>query len=103
MNLDYFVPIINFVRDVLFGDLSEEEDEHEVIEKIENFGEITVIHMSSQQFKIHFRMFPETFEDLLRKMYNANEEIRRYPRSKIPIEKEVMITIWYLGNIESFR
>ncbi|KAJ8949671.1 hypothetical protein NQ314_008132 [Rhamnusium bicolor] len=55
---------------------------------------------------MHFRMSPNTFEDLLQKINNtvvANNLNHNSTYPKIPIDKELMITLWYLSNMESFR
>lgn len=49
----------------------------------------------------------QTFEDLVEKanrvytQNNLNPSNVGHPR--IGIEKELMVTMWYLGNLESFR
>lgn len=94
------IPILNVIKEWYFGDSSDEEEEGNVIEKIESFAEITVPLRTDQEFKEHFRMIQSTFEDLLRKVDSVmNYETKKgYPRTKL--EKELMVSIWYLGNID---
>jgi hypothetical protein len=60
--------------------------------------------MNDNQFKMHFRMSPTTFEDLIVKVNRIirrnNANIIRAGRPTIDIEKECMIMIWCLGNME---
>lgn len=99
--------VIEFARNNLIDYSSDENDE--ILEKVDNFAELTVPYMSTQQFKMHFRMTPGTFEDLVRKMHlvqtniNNNNNIRTSRFPKTPLEKECMIMIWYLSNLECFR
>lgn len=80
-------------------------DEEESIPKIKGYVEDIIPLLPTKQFKQHFRMSPDTFYDLLGKMGSVlqDEEFKHvgYPRSNL--DKEAMITIWYLGNLESFR
>lgn len=95
--------IVNYAREI-FDDSSEEE---EIIEKVDRYAEYTVPHLNVKQFKAHFRMETQTFEDLVEKanrvytQNNLNPSNVGHPR--ISIEKELMVTMWYLGNLESFR
>lgn len=57
--------IIQFARQMYESD---SDDENEQIEKIQGFSETIVPHMSNRQFKMHFRLQPSTFEDLLVKL-----------------------------------
>ena len=95
--------VIQYAKMIYCEDSSDEDDR--VLEKIENYAEYTVPHMTDRKFQRHFRMNPETFEDLLRKMhvvYNDNHYKHvGFPRTAM--EKETLIMIWYLGNIECFR
>lgn len=46
-------------------------------------------------------MDPDTFEHLLTQLHQVNVQNRGH--SEISLEKPILITIWYLGNMESFR
>lgn len=103
MDYSQTLPIINFCRETLFDDSEDEECDREVIEKVDGFVEEFVPRMSDKQFKQHFRMSAQTFEDLLKKIHLVDVGGPIVGNPKVALEKEVMITIWYLGNIESFR
>ncbi|CAH1373259.1 unnamed protein product [Tenebrio molitor] len=99
--------VIDFARNVLL-DNEDSSEENDVLEKVDNFAEYTVPHMTDRQFQMHFRLTVETFEDLLQKMYavraeyiNNNNVKHGFPRTIL--EKEAMIMIWSLSNQECFR
>lgn len=98
--------IIRIAYDFYFCDTDSDDDEHVLLEKVDNYAETTVPYMSDRQFKLHFRMSPETFEDLLQKLnlvYMQNTDYPRKGHPSISLDKAAMILIWYLGNLESFR
>lgn len=99
MDNNFFIPILAIIREYF---LEDEDEEINIIEKVENFAEITVPLFDDRQFKRHFRMTPTTFEDLLKKI-NTLTHARGVGYPRTVLEKEVMVTIWYLGNLESFR
>ena len=78
--------ILEAARNNVFADSS--DDEEEILEKVSNFAEITVPHMSDKQFKTHLRMSADTFEDMLTKLHSvqrANGERwhRTFPKTII--------------------
>ncbi|KAG5880713.1 hypothetical protein JTB14_025556 [Gonioctena quinquepunctata] len=84
----------------------DEDDEEEqcALEKVEHFAEETVPHFTDMQFKQHFRMSPQTFEDFLRKLHTvAGHDAVAVGHPEIALEKEAMIALWCLANMESFR
>lgn len=98
----FIVGLLNFEKEMFLFEESSDEEAN-VVEKIDNFAEATVPLMTNKQFKVHFRMDPTTFEDLLVKINSVQDfdSSRGYPKTSL--EKEVMITIWYFGNLESIR
>lgn len=94
--------IIEYARNVIFDESSDEED---VLEKVDSYAELTIPLMSNKQFKQNFRMTASTFEDLLEKTNHVLLNIN-FQHSGFPItttEKSLLITVWYLGNMESLR
>lgn len=97
--------MVYFARQV-FDDSSDEENE--IVEKIDNYAEYTILNMNDNHWKMHFRMTTTTFEDLVEKINivftetNLNVSNVGYPKTN-KLEKELIITIWYLGNLESLR
>lgn len=91
-------PIIFFANEIFFEDsISDSEERYEM-----NFAEESVPRMNTHQFKRHFRMNPDTFEDLVGKIhYFYRPNNKGHP--EICFEKATMITVWYIANIESFR
>lgn len=71
--------------------------------KIRNFAEDTVLKFNDHQFKRHFRMYPTTFEDLLQKLYSCEEHDNLLGHPEMSLDKQLMLTLWSLANLESFR
>lgn len=92
-------------NEIFFDD--EDGEDNEIIEKVENFAEETVPRFSNMQFKYNFRMCPETFEDFLRKLYNFKRQRGQCEvhvgHPELSLDKQAMITVWCLANMESFR
>lgn len=87
---------------IMFED--DEEEEGNILEKIDGFAEETVPRFANHQFRHHFRMSPTTFEDLLSKLHAVS--VNRWGAAGHPemlLEKQALIAIWSLSNIESFR
>lgn len=87
----------------LFFDDEDENVKPERLPKVEHFAEVTVPRFNNQQFQRHFRMSATTFESVV---YKINEVAGFHVSKGHPeceIGKQLMITLWYLGNIESFR
>ncbi|VEN45580.1 unnamed protein product [Callosobruchus maculatus] len=87
--------------------LEEEEEEGQghvqTLEKTANFAEYTIVQFNDKQFKQHFRLNRETFEILLRELNNDNMLVVQAGQPEILLEKQLLITLWCLANIECFR
>lgn len=112
MNMDSDVEMIAYMSvfitvSIIIEILEDETNEIAVLEKTDNFAEFTVPQFNDQQFKEHFRILPETFEILIRRIKratnNAGCNVNQAGRPQVTIEKQLLITLWYLANIESFR
>ncbi|KAJ8927674.1 hypothetical protein NQ314_019830 [Rhamnusium bicolor] len=92
------IPIMYSAYNMFFEDDSDNEySENEMF-----FAEEVIPRMRSHQFKLHFRMDPETFDDLLSKLHEVYiPKVKGQP--EICFEKSALLTVWYLANIESFR
>lgn len=91
--------ILLFSNEIFFESDSEIDDTDEVngrwfLEEIE--------HMNTMQFKRHFRLEAQSFEDLLNKVHILYEP-SNLGHPEISVELGLLISIWYLANIESFR
>lgn len=96
--------VVSFANEIFFRDSDSDDEENLILEKVDNYAEDTVPYMNDRQFQMPFRMTPATFEILLRKMHFVqNRDTPQRGRPSISLEKEVMILIWCLGNIECFR
>lgn len=100
--MDIIGLVLNIAKDMFF-DVSDDESEETLFPKVAEYAEEIVPRLSNKTFKAHFRVNPETFEDLLSKIYSIQDHGVRCGHKSIALEKELMITIWYLSNIESFR
>ncbi|XP_018303462.1 putative nuclease HARBI1 [Mycetomoellerius zeteki] len=93
--------ILNFAWDIFFYD-TDDEDENVKIPRVYQYAEEIVPRFSDRTFKTHFRITPNTFEELLTKLHSIEDNIN-VGCKPLPLIKQLMITIWYLSNIESFR
>lgn len=102
-----YVSMFPFVLTVVQGHEiifdSEDEENSSVLQKNENFAEEVVPRFTNRQFKEHFRMAPNTFEDFLRKLQQVSSNGIEIGHPEISLEKQAMITLWCLANTESFR
>lgn len=73
------------------------------ISKNENYAEFIVPRFSDKTFKTHFRINPCVFEVLCTELNLISAENYGPGRMSILIEKQLMITLWYLGNQECMR
>lgn len=94
---------LRFAVEMFFQDSSDEDDEASELNKIWGFAEETVPNFTDHQFQSHFRMAPTTFENLFSRLRVVADHRRSAGNPEISLEKQLMITIWYLANIESFR
>lgn len=60
--------ICNFARDIFFDIDSDDENQTNIIVKVEQYAEEIVSRFSDKTFKMHIRITPNTFEFLLIKM-----------------------------------
>jgi len=71
--------ILNFARDIFYDSDDDEENETVKIAKVEEYAEEIVPRFSDKTFKMHFRITPNTFEVLLIKICNIqNDNNERY-------------------------
>lgn len=84
-------------------------DNEEVIERrklvrIQNFIETVVPAYEEMEFKQHFRMRRETADFVIQNINGANIlPVHTFGRNKISTEKALYMTLWYLGNQETYR
>lgn len=77
--------------------------ENEELIKIKDFAEEIVPRMNHDQFKSHFRLSVVSFEDLLKKSHDVYIKKVLSGNQGLCLDKQLMIFIWYMANIESFR
>jgi hypothetical protein len=76
------------------------------VSKVENYTEVTVPQYLPDDFKSFFRMTRGTFEKILQQISGAEKLRRRIGiggRQQIAIDKDLLMTCWFLGNLESVR
>ncbi|XP_066595395.1 uncharacterized protein [Prorops nasuta] len=95
---------IRMYQSIAFDNSSSSDEEHD-IPKITNYAEDIIPRMSDSTFKTHFRMSKASFEILINQAGNISNRnpVLHVGAPKMIFEKEFMITIWYLANLESFR
>jgi hypothetical protein len=90
--------VLQFVQ-FFFDDEDDDDDNTRHAEEI-------VPRYTDHQFQSHFRMSPQTFENLLIRLYNLVEHNivgRAGGNVEVSLEKQLLVALWYLANIESFR
>lgn len=101
MARNYLLPVIIFAKENYF---EEDHQEQEMWEIISNFAEITVPNMNDNQFLFNFRLMPRTFEIIFTRLCTVhNLEEQNTSQVRTFLEKELLITIWYISNMESLR
>lgn len=104
MDPNLMLPIVQLGHELIMESDDEETDKRSV-EKVSNFAEETVPKFSSNQFKEHFRMRPAVFIDVITKLQESVKDVvlNKKGHPELDLDKQLMMTLWYLGNIESFR
>ena len=98
--------IINHAFSLFFDDDSSDDEKEEFrssIVKNENYAEEVLPRLSDRTFKTHFRMNPDVFEIICGDIHSIQGGYYGPGRSLLLIEKQLMITLWYLGNPECMR
>lgn len=100
----------NFVLRIVMEEFFNDDDDEELLTasrvlKIEHYVEDIVPQYSDRQFQSHFRMSPTTFERLLTNIYHVETEAptKTQRNPEIPTEKQLLLTLWYLANLECYR
>ncbi|XP_063439491.1 putative nuclease HARBI1 [Mytilus trossulus] len=73
-----------------------------VIPKVSNYYLETIPRFNDRDFKSHFRLSKTTCEVLLMKIHETTTSLPQ-PGRQIDIEKRLLMFLWYIGNMESFR
>jgi hypothetical protein len=72
------------------------------IPRVENYYEVTIPRYSPDDFKSHFRLTRETFQSTCQRL-SQTEEFNKL-KGPIPnVEKDLLMFLWYIGNLESYR
>lgn len=94
--------VLRFALEMFFND-DDNEEERPLLKKVCNYAEEAVSLFSDRQVHLHFRMSPTTFEKLYQKLQRFDEQRRLAGTPEVCIEKQLIVALWYLANIESFR
>ncbi|XP_039304836.1 uncharacterized protein LOC120356781 isoform X3 [Solenopsis invicta] len=81
--------------------VSETRSETFLKEKLNDYVEQVVPGYSKIIFKEHFRIFPETFQIVLRFLRPALNVTNTRGRKQISPEKQFMITLWFMARFIS--
>ena len=93
----------------LFFDSSDSEDDEEILErrtvqKNEFYFENVIPRFDDKQFKAYFRLTGASFEHLFLLIGNVDGRSDVHSgQPEITLEKQSLITLWYLANTECFR
>lgn len=94
--------IINIGWDFFFQD-DDTDDEEAILAKSLLFAEEVVPNYNHKQFRFHFRLNPGTFESILQKLHSVQVQHVHRGHQEMSLEKQLLITIWYMANMECFR
>lgn len=101
------VVVICEVANVLFFEDSSgsdtDDEEKQLVPKVQNYAEIIIPFMSEHIFKSHFRMRRSTFDKILNLLNDTQPLTTGRGHPEMPYEKQLLITIWSLSNPECFR
>ena len=69
------------------------------------FFEVVVPCYSLDEFRGHFRMTRNTFESLSQELAATGSipHGNRFGRKAIPLQKQVLIVVWFISNLEAMR
>lgn len=99
-NRNVLISIFEAANNIFFDE--DEEEGNNNVPKVINYAEEIVTQFSDGQFRQHFRISPSTFENVLIKLQIVNKQnVHGHP--EIMLEKQLMITLWCLSNLECFR
>jgi hypothetical protein len=88
MAVDYFLPIMRQKR--------------VDIPRVENYYEVTIPRYSPDDFKSHFRLTRETFQSTCQRL-SQTEEFNKLKGPTPNVEKDLLMFLWYIGNLKSYR
>lgn len=73
--------------------------------RIKGYVEEVVPNYTATDFRTMFRMTPDTFQTLLHHIENVPELQPAGPgrREPISIEKQLLLTLWYVGGVDTIR
>ncbi|CAC5364603.1 unnamed protein product [Mytilus coruscus] len=80
----------------------EESRRSESIPRIENNYKLTVPRYSPDDFKMHFRLTRATFESTCSRI-SRQVEFNRQKGPTPNVQNELLMFLWYIGNMDSFR
>jgi hypothetical protein len=81
--MDRFI-IANAIATAHVVIFDEEEEVKNVLEKVDNFVEEVIPRMTTKQFTIY-------------------PQVAKAGNQELDLEKQVLLCIWYIANLESFR
>jgi hypothetical protein len=100
------IPVVfKIANDFFFADTDSEDENDMGDDKIYGFVESVIPRMSDRQFQMHFRLQPESFEVTLKMLHSVicRDQQVTPGQPRISLEKELLLTLWSLANLESFR
>ncbi|KMQ86383.1 nuclease harbi1 [Lasius niger] len=83
--------------------VNETRGETPQMEKLTDYVERVVPGYFRITFKEHFRVFPETFQIVLRLLRPALNATNARGRKQLSSEKQLMVTLWFMATPDSYR
>lgn len=104
MNASKICIILRFAHEHFFiSDDDEKSSEPPAsFKKMLGYAENIVPDMTDKQFQTHFRISASTFEVLLN-MVHSFDSNETAGQPQLELDKQLMITIWFLANLECLR
>lgn len=71
--------------------------------RITGYLGVTIPNMTGMQFRQHFRMRPEVYEALERRLGPLLTKQSHFGRPSIPVRTQLLVTLWLLATPDSYR
>lgn len=92
------------IDDFVIQFLCNQSNVRESVPSVQQFYEGTVLQFTEVNFRKHFRLSKETFQEIVREI---GPEIAKEERTKgkrpLTVEKQILICLWYVCNTTSMR
>ncbi|KYN28349.1 Putative nuclease HARBI1 [Trachymyrmex cornetzi] len=78
------------------------QSETQIRPRVKNYVERIVSNYTAEEFKMHFRLFPATFEFLL-ELIGPILITSLSGRKPVPVQKQLLLALWMMATPDSYR